>query len=246
MEKREWVRPWLAFGLVLGSSASGCNAKPELAAYFHKTEVAPEPAASISLAAAPSARAAATSESGASDGRPLDGTYAKAAPSRPAGALQAADAKPAGAHIVSAVPAAPASQPSLPAAVPTPSAAVPTPSAAVVTLPAKSGRGNASIGGAAVSGGSVRNAARVIASLRGGLRECYQRGESDAEGAILFRLTVGANGAVTAVSAQPSGGVNGDLVQCTTARVRGAKFDAPEGGSATIAFPVTFVIERTP
>jgi hypothetical protein len=137
------------------------------------------------------------------------------------------------------VPAAPGFQQNAPPL-------VPASNAVTVASPPKGGKRNASLGGAAISGGNVSNAARVIAGLRSGLRDCYQREQSDAEGAIRFRLTVGAGGEVTAVSAQPSGGATGQLVQCTTARVRAAKFNAPEGGSATIAFPVTFVIERAP
>lgn len=266
MEKREWARPWMAFGLLLGSCVYGCNGKPELAAYFHRAEVAPEPAASALVVAPVSSPAVVTTSAGGASGLvppagSVAGAMVPAVPTNPSlnsgraavgmhpiegtlgtspGARQQVEPTPSSTRptaSIAAVPAAPSAQQNVPPE-------VPAPTAVAVTSPPKGGKRNASVGGTAVSGGNVSNAARVIAGLRSGLRECYQREQSDVEGAIRFRLTVGAGGAVTAVNAQPSGGATGGLVQCTTARVRAAKFDAPEGGSATIAFPVTFVVER--
>jgi hypothetical protein len=89
----------------------------------------------------------------------------------------------------------------------------------------------------------VSNAARVVASLRAGLRDCYAHETSDGVGSIRYTLSVGANGAVSNVSAAPSGDLSSTLIACATARLQAAKFEAPEGGAATIRFPVRFTVQ---
>jgi hypothetical protein len=125
---------------------------------------------------------------------------------------------------------------------PSPLAVVPT--QIVRQAPAApSTRRHVSIGGAAVSGGSVRNAARVVAGFRTDFRDCYARGPSGGSGALRFTVAVGERGAVTNVSVQRRGGLSPAVIACATARVQQAKFDAPDGGSATIQVPATFFIE---
>lgn len=105
-------------------------------------------------------------------------------------------------------------------------------------------KGNASVGGAAVSGGNVSNAARVVAGMRAGFRNCYQRGlaeNPDAAGSIRLTIRVGAGGEVAGVSPTPSGSLPASVISCVVARAQAAQFDPPEGGSAVIAVPVTFV-----
>ncbi len=105
-------------------------------------------------------------------------------------------------------------------------------------------KGNANVGGASVSGGSVSNAARVVAGMRAGFRACYMRGlneNPDAQGNIRLSIKVGPGGEVTGVTATPSGSLPASVVACVQARARAAQFDAPEGGSAAIMVPVTFV-----
>jgi hypothetical protein len=105
-------------------------------------------------------------------------------------------------------------------------------------------KGNANVGGAAVSGGNVSNAARVVAGMRAGFRNCYQRGlaeNPDAAGSIRLTIRVGAGGEVAGVSPSTSGSLPASVVSCVVARAQAAQFDAPEGGSAVIAVPVTFV-----
>jgi len=105
-------------------------------------------------------------------------------------------------------------------------------------------KGNASVGGAAVSGGNVSNAARVVAGMRAGFRNCYQRGlaeNPDAAGSIRLTIRVGAGGEVAGVSPAPSGSLPASVISCVVARAQAAQFDPPEGGSAVIAVPVTFV-----
>jgi len=105
-------------------------------------------------------------------------------------------------------------------------------------------KGNASVGGAAVSGGTVSNAARVVAGMRAGFRNCYQRGlaeNPDAAGSIRLTIRVGAGGEVAGVTPSPSGSLPASVISCVVARAQAAQFDPPEGGSAVIAVPVTFV-----
>src|SRR4029453_1679392 len=48
-------------------------------------------------------------------------------------------------------------------------------------------KGNASVGGAAVSGGTISDASRVVAGMRAGFRACYNRAlqeNPDAQGSI--------------------------------------------------------------
>lgn len=108
----------------------------------------------------------------------------------------------------------------------------------------KGPRGNANVSRPAVSGGTVSNASRVVAGMRAGFRACYQRGlneNPDAEGAIRLTIRVGPGGEVSAVTAVPSGNLPGSVVGCVKARARAAQFDPPEGGSAAVVVPVTFV-----
>ena len=53
-------------------------------------------------------------------------------------------------------------------------------------------------------------------------------------------IRVGAGGEVTGVSGS-SGTLPPSVVACVKARAQAAQFDAPEGGSAVISVPVTFV-----
>jgi len=106
-------------------------------------------------------------------------------------------------------------------------------------------KGNASVGGVSASGGNVANAARVVAGMRAGFRNCFQRGlaqDPTAQGSLRLAIQVGPAGQVT--NATPSG-VTGNLpaavVACVVARARAAQFDPPDSGSATLAVPVTFV-----
>lgn len=104
-------------------------------------------------------------------------------------------------------------------------------------------KGNANVGGANVSGGTVSNASRVVAGMRAGFRACYQRGLSenpDAAGAITLTIRVGPGGEVQSVGGS-SGSLPASVVACVKARAQAAQFDAPEGGSAVISVPVTFV-----
>ena len=103
--------------------------------------------------------------------------------------------------------------------------------------------GNASIGGAAVSGGTVANASAVVAGMAAGFRRCYNKGlqeDPNMKGSVRITARIGPNGEVLSVS--PSGsGLSGTVVSCVAARVSSAQFAPPQGGGATIVIPVTFV-----
>ncbi|HVY30333.1 MAG TPA: VIT domain-containing protein [Polyangiaceae bacterium] len=104
-------------------------------------------------------------------------------------------------------------------------------------------RGNATVGGAAVAGGNVSNAARVIAGMRAGFRACYQRGlneDPNATGSIRLTIKVGPGGEVVAVTPAPAGQLPASVIACVVARARAAQFAPPDSGSPVIAVPITF------
>ncbi len=103
--------------------------------------------------------------------------------------------------------------------------------------------GNASVS-SSVQVGSVSNAASVVAQMRAGFRRCYQRGletNPDIAGRISLTIRVGPGGEVSGVSASPSGNIPATVVSCVTARAQAAQFAPPDGGSAVVNVPVSFV-----
>lgn len=95
-----------------------------------------------------------------------------------------------------------------------------------------------------VTAGSVSNAAQVVAGLRAGFRRCYQQAldqNPDIAGSIRLTLRVGPGGEVSGVSATDSGNLPPAVVSCVKARAQSAQFAPPDGGSAAINVPVTFV-----
>lgn len=103
--------------------------------------------------------------------------------------------------------------------------------------------GNASVS-SNVAVGSVSNAAAVVASMRAGFRRCYQRGleqNPDIAGSIRLTIQVGPGGGVSSVAASPSGNIPAGVVSCVRARAQAAQFAPPDGGSAVINVPVSFV-----
>lgn len=104
--------------------------------------------------------------------------------------------------------------------------------------------GNASVGSAAVAGGTVGNAASVVAGMRAGFRACYNRGlatNPDASGKIDLKLRIGPGGEVTGVAAATSGNLPESVVSCVKGRARSGRFSPPDGGSAVVSVPVSFV-----
>lgn len=103
--------------------------------------------------------------------------------------------------------------------------------------------GNASVS-SNVAVGNVSNAASVVAAMRAGFRRCYQRGleaNPDIAGSIRLTIQVGPGGNVSSVTGAPSGNLPGTVVDCVKSRAQAAQFAPPDGGSAVINVPVSFV-----
>ena len=103
-------------------------------------------------------------------------------------------------------------------------------------------RGNAQVGAATATGGEISNLHRVVAGMRAGFRNCYQRalvGAPGYAGKLDIKVAVDAQGAVSAAKvASPQR--NAAVFACVEARVKAAQFAAPSGGKpATVTFSVT-------
>ncbi len=104
-------------------------------------------------------------------------------------------------------------------------------------------KGNAQVGGAAVTG-SVANAQSVVAGMGAGFRRCYNRGlqtDPNMKGSVRITARIGPNGEVLSASPSGGGGLGGDVISCVVARVQSAQFAPPDGGGATVVIPVSFV-----
>jgi hypothetical protein len=84
-----------------------------------------------------------------------------------------------------------------------------------------------------------------MARLRQSAAGCYrtmlnERLPESEKGSIRFALTLGPDGAVTAVSATGAGGLDEEMLRCARAQLGAGRFLPPAGGSATIAGSFTF------
>jgi hypothetical protein len=98
-------------------------------------------------------------------------------------------------------------------------------------------------GAPASPGGTIRNAAAVVMSLRGAFRACYQReleSTPHASGKIRLSVLVGQDGRVSSTTAEVAGNLSPATVECVRATASAARFDAPEGGRAVVRVPITF------
>lgn len=96
------------------------------------------------------------------------------------------------------------------------------------------------------SPGAVSNAAQVVGSMRSDFRACYQATlaiDPNVTGTARVTIRVRADGSVSEAATDPTA-LPQSLLDCILLRARAAKFDAPEGGSAVIAVPVTFVRQQ--
>lgn len=113
-----------------------------------------------------------------------------------------------------------------------------------------SGRtGTSSIGGAQVSGGTVANAAAVVAGMAAGFRRCYNHGlaeDPNMAGIVKVTAKIGSAGEVLSATPVGGGGLSPEVITCVVTRVRAATFAPPDGGGATIVIPVTFVADAAP
>ncbi len=95
-----------------------------------------------------------------------------------------------------------------------------------------------------VSAGTVANAPRIVAGMSAGFRRCFQRAleqNPDIGGSIRLTLRVGPGGEVIGISASQSGNLPPSVVACVKSRARASQFAPPQGGSAVVEVPVTFV-----
>jgi len=95
-----------------------------------------------------------------------------------------------------------------------------------------------------VKAGSVSDTAQVVGSMSPGFKRCYRRGVEqapDQAGAVTLTLRIGPGGEVSSVSASVSGNLSGGVVDCVKGVARGGQFAPPDGGSAVIDIPLSFV-----
>lgn len=95
--------------------------------------------------------------------------------------------------------------------------------------------------------GKANDVARVVAGMRGGFRNCYNRAlATDPSLSLTLRLTgvIDAAGNVTRVSTISQRSIPAALPLCLMEVLRSSRFEPPEGGSATVVIPVTLVQER--
>ena len=109
-------------------------------------------------------------------------------------------------------------------------------------------RGNVTGGAPSVTGGTIANAARVLAGARARMRACYQQGlanDPTQEGRMSLTIRVGPNGEVVNVSGSATGSISAQVAQCVQARARSLQFDAPEGGASQITVAFSFVQDKS-
>ena len=101
----------------------------------------------------------------------------------------------------------------------------------------------AEAGSNATAIGAVSNAALVVASLRDAFTSCYRQELAVArgrEGKLRLTLRIDAAGNVSEATIEPQGDLE-LTAACVKTVALGAKFAPPDGGSAVIAVPITFV-----
>jgi formylglycine-generating enzyme required for sulfatase activity len=106
--------------------------------------------------------------------------------------------------------------------------------------------GRASVGGAQVKGGSIANAAAVVAKMSAGFRRCYQKGlaeNPEMKGSIRLRAKIGPHGEVLEVEPEGGAGLSDTVIKCIMARAASSQFAEPDDGSATVTIPVSLSSE---
>lgn len=97
--------------------------------------------------------------------------------------------------------------------------------------------------GAEVASPTVGDAAHVVEGMRQPFRDCYRQelsARSDAAGTIKLTLRVDATGTVSNAAIEVSGNLP-TTGECVRTVAKAAQFRPPEGGSAVIQVPITFV-----
>jgi hypothetical protein len=95
-----------------------------------------------------------------------------------------------------------------------------------------------------MGGGTVPGAGATIGGLKGMLRACYKRTldeDPTARGTVRVTAKIAPNGDVASTQAANSG-LPAGMVTCVSRVVKGAQFNAPEGGvGAVLVIPMTFI-----
>jgi hypothetical protein len=97
--------------------------------------------------------------------------------------------------------------------------------------------------GAPSQTGSIANAAYVVAEMRPGFLDCYDRlsrVRSNADGSIGFAIEVNCHGQVVAIEATARV-IEVEAVRCMLAVAEQGQFDPPNGGRAVIQVPIKFM-----
>jgi len=82
---------------------------------------------------------------------------------------------------------------------------------------------------------------RVVSRKRGAIGACYRQGLASnpgLQGRVLVKLVIGSSGAVTSARDAGSSLPDRRVVNCVVGHMRALTFPAPQGGSATILYPV--------
>jgi hypothetical protein len=96
--------------------------------------------------------------------------------------------------------------------------------------------------GALSGGGNVSGADRVVATLRGRFKACYQKGlnvDPTMSGKVVITAKIGPNGEVSSADVASSSGLSPDVTSCIATTVKRAQFDA-QPGPTTLSIPVSF------
>ncbi|NUP07186.1 MAG: AgmX/PglI C-terminal domain-containing protein [Polyangiaceae bacterium] len=112
------------------------------------------------------------------------------------------------------------------------------------TIKAAPPKGSAALTTPSLSGGAVSNAASVVAGMAAGFRRCYNRGLTEdpkLAGALKVTAKIGPSGEVQSAKAQPGHKLGDKVAVCVEQVVFSRSFAPPEGGSATLTIPVSFV-----
>ena len=105
--------------------------------------------------------------------------------------------------------------------------------------------GVAVVGSPSSTGGSIRDAERILAGLRGRFRSCYQAGlASDPTmfGRVVLDATVAKNGEVVQVAAMANTGLSPAVAQCLIRHLKNAQFEGP-GNDVHLSVPITFALQ---
>lgn len=120
------------------------------------------------------------------------------------------------------------------------------PTATATTVP----KGPPTLGGATITGGGVANAGSVVAGMAAGFRRCFNQAltqDPNARGTLKIRAKIGPNGDVqSATPTNVTGAISPVLASCCAGIVSSRIFDPPDGGSAEITIPVSFVAASAP